>query len=68
MYKYNGYIKYCHFLETDPCLFFLCENGGTKTVVRGACECLCPAGYSGSRCETSNHCFGVIFLIVNSSP
>lgn len=38
----------------DPCAFFLCENGGTKTQPPGAsvCSCICPPGYTGSRCET----------------
>ncbi|CAB3990648.1 neurogenic locus notch homolog 1-like, partial [Paramuricea clavata] len=38
--------------KTDPCLVFLCQNGGTKERSGSTCICRCPTGYTGPRCET----------------
>ena len=39
-----------------PCEQLECLNGGDakKDVELGICRCICPAGYSGTNCETKN--------------
>ncbi|RUS74283.1 hypothetical protein EGW08_017958, partial [Elysia chlorotica] len=38
----------------DPCRDFACFNGGTCTAPADAPSCVCPSGYTGSRCETKD--------------
>ena len=45
----------------DPCVEMTCENGGEKVKTSNAtCECSCPPGYGGERCEmVMEECVGV---------
>ena len=42
----------------DPCFSQPCMNGGTCQRTNGnvGYQCICPAGYSGSRCEMRDAC------------
>ncbi len=38
--------------ENDPCGNLECLNGGEKIAGIDDCHCDCPAGYTGTNCET----------------
>jgi hypothetical protein len=40
----------------DPCASQPCMNGGTCMRDNGGFRCVCPSGYSGSRCEIRDAC------------
>ena len=40
----------------DPCASQPCMNGGTCMRDNGGFRCVCPPGYSGSRCEIRDAC------------
>ena len=40
-------------LDVDECVTDLCKNGATCADLVGSYRCDCPAGYTGSNCETS---------------
>ena len=43
-------------LSGDPCASQPCMNQGTCVPQNGGFRCVCPAGYSGSRCEIRDAC------------
>ena len=40
-------------VDTDECVSNPCFNGGTCENLEGSYRCICPKGYTGTRCEGS---------------
>jgi hypothetical protein len=51
-----NYCMFQSFLLGDPCASQPCMNQGTCTRENGGFRCVCPPGYSGSRCEIRDAC------------
>ena len=43
-------------ISGDPCLSQPCMNQGTCIRQNGGFRCVCPPGYTGSRCEIRDAC------------
>ena len=54
--SYRMFVLFCFALSGDPCASQPCMNQGTCTSENGGFRCVCPAGYSGSRCEIRDAC------------
>jgi hypothetical protein len=50
------HVFYLMRLSGDPCLSQPCMNQGSCVRDNGGFRCVCPPGYSGSRCEIRDAC------------